>query len=238
MHGFLRIPNNIFTLSLSGAEFKTYCVIFALSFASKGRYVKISSEALSYHTGLSRSSVKRALSSLIGRGAVASSVTYIDGRRTANRYKAVQMGDTRHRYTVLELSTVREYPPDKLLIYAAILRHADRRGYTYISERALASELGISKNTVRKYTSELERENVFKKEIRYYEKHHSTRARRSFAYCLRPEKTVCGSNDVADVKSPTPSKNRFKSISRARRETHKAHRFLYRRKILIVRPPP
>ncbi len=202
MRGYVRLPKDVFSLSMGAKEIKIYSILSALSYANHGGYVKISVKALSHHTDLSLESVKRALGELTLKGIVARSKTYINGLRHSNRYKVVWQGNISKGYILLDLSLVRRFRGDKLLVYLAISSHANRFGYAYVSERAIALETGLSRNTVRKYTEELSRENALNKYVRFYRKHKLTRARRSFAYLV---------NDVEDIIvpgiNPTPSED-------------------------------
>ena len=190
MKGYVRLPKDLFSLSLDSKEVKVYAVLRALSFAGKRSCVKISISALSRHTGLSEEGVKRAVASLDSKGVVLRSKTYYDGRRRSNRYRVMWQGDMSRGYVALDLSLVRRFRGDKFLVYLALCSHANRYGAAYVSERALAAETGLSRNTVRRYTAELETECALEKYARFYKKHKETRARRCFAYII---------NDVSDI---------------------------------------
>ena len=183
MKGSVRIPNNVIALSLSGAELKTYAVISALCYANNGKYVKISQQSIAYHAGISISTVKRALRGLLYKKAVDICKTFANGQRHADRYRARYI-DSKERYVVFNLNTVRDFCGEKLLTYAGLLTCINADGRCYISERRLAKKTGLSVPTVRKYTSELKKEGALEKYARYYKKSRPTKARRCFAYVL------------------------------------------------------
>ncbi len=201
MRGYVRLPKNILTLSGDSKELKVYIILKALSYANHGGFVKISICSLAIHTGLSEESVKRAVKGLSSKGLLMCAKTYINGQRRANRYKIAGREDLRTGYILLDLSLVNRFKGDKLTVYLALCRHANRHGFAYISERALAAELGLSRNTVRKHVAELEAENALDKYMRYYAKHRPTRAKRCFAYHI---------NDVEDMISPCPDATQLK----------------------------
>ena len=195
MKGYVRLPKDLFSLSLDSKEIKVYAILSALKFAGKRSYVKISISALARHTGLSEEGVKRAVAALDAKGVVLRSKTYYDGKRHSNRYRVLWEGDVSRGYVALDLSLVRRFRGDKFLVYLALCGHANRYGAAYISERALAAETGLSRNTVRRYTAELEAENAIEKYARFYKKHKETRARRCFAYLI---------GDVDEIITPVP----------------------------------
>lgn len=211
MKGYVRLPGNLFSLGLEGKEIKVYALLRALSFAAHGRSVKISVAAMSRHTALCEASIKQALSTLAERGLIMRSKTYYDGRRQADRYRVPGAGISSPRgYIVLDLALLSRYPGHKLMVYLALCRHANRRKVAYPGERTLAAETGMSRNTVRKYTAELEAEGAITRYIRFYRKDRPTLARRSFAYLVAPT-TRGGSNH-------TPIYNPQKILSKTKKE--------------------
>ncbi len=183
MQRMARIPNNIFALRLDGKELKVYILLSALNYAAGG-YVKISEPYIAARTSLSPASVKRALAALKGKGLISCAKTYIDGARQANRYRITAQIALKRKYFLLDLSLLSKMSGEKLLVYLCLCRHANASKRAYISERAIAERTGLSRNTVRKYTAELEAERLIGKEERFYRKSKDTAAKRCFAYTV------------------------------------------------------
>ncbi len=236
MNGSVRIPNDILLLPLSGAELKVYAVLSALNFASGGKYVKISHSAISSHTGISISSVRRAIVKMVKRNILGVCRTYTDGKRTSDRYR-VRTDKCHKRYITLDLHTVFKYTQDKLLTYVGLLMHVNAHKTCYISERKLARKIGLSVPTLRKYTKELERESVIQKQERFYKKTRQTKAHRSFAYVIGRAADIL--QRALEVRKTPAVISRISSLMR--RAFKKALRFLFSRmlkKEYFSTPPP
>lgn len=236
MNGSVRIPNDILLLPLSGAELKVYAVLSALNFASGGKYVKISHSAIASHTGVSVSSVRRAVAKMVKRNILGVCRTYSDGKRISDRYR-VQAHKCTSKYISLDMNTVFKYSSDKLLTYAGLLMHANAHKTCYISERKLARKIGLSVPTLRKYTKELEREGVIQKHERFYKKTKQTKAHRSFAYVIGRGAEIL--KCALEVKKTPAVISRISSL--VRRAFKKALRFLFSRvlkKEYFSTPPP
>ena len=200
MQGYIKIPKELLSLSLDGKAIKCYCYILGAICANRGRAVKLSTAAISYRTDLSESSVRRALKELTEKGLITRSRTYIGKIRKADRFRLGSYKFTQKGFILLDVSLLSRFGAEKLHVYLSLCSHANIHGYTYISERKLALECGLSRNTIRKYTAELEREHALERYTRFYAKHKETRAFRCFAYHIGDVEDII---DVKDITMPS-----------------------------------
>ena len=200
MQGYIKLPKELLSLSLDGKAIKCYCYILGAIYANRGRAVKLSTSAISYRTGLSESSTRRALKVLTEKQLILRSRTYIGKVRKADRFSLGSYTPTKKGFILLDTSLLSRFGAEKLLVYLCLCSHANIYGYTYISERKLALECGLSRNTIRKYTAELEREHALERYARFYAKHKETRAMRCFAYRIGDVEDII---DVKDITMPS-----------------------------------
>lgn len=200
MQGYIKIPKELLSLSLDGKAIKCYCYILGALCANRGRAVKLSTVAISYRTGLSESSTRRALKDLCAKDLILRSKTYIGRVRKADRFRLGSYKFTQKGFILLDVSLLSRFGAEKLHVYLSLCSHANIYGFTYISERKLAIECGLSRNTIRKYTAELEREHALERYARFYQKHKETRAMRCFAYRIGDVKDII---DVKDITAPS-----------------------------------
>ena len=200
MQRYIKLPKDILSLSLDGKALKCFCYIFSTICANKGRAAKISSTTISRRTNLSESSVRRALKELSEKQLIIRSRTYIGNVRKADRFKLGSYKPMKKGFVFLDISLISRFGAEKLLVYLCLCSHANIYGYAYISERKLSLESGLSRNTIRKYTAELERERALEKYTRFYAKHRETRAYRCFAYRIGDVEDII---DVKDITMPS-----------------------------------
>lgn len=200
MQEYIKFPKELLSLSLDGKAIKCYCYVLGVICANKGRAVKLSTWAIAYRTGLSESSVRRALKELSDEALILRSRTYIGKVRKADRFRLGAYKPTTKSFILLDTSLLSRFGAEKLLVYLFLCSHANIYGYAYISERKLSLESGLSRNTIRKYTAELERERALEKYARFYAKHKETRAFRCFAYRIGDVEDII---DVKDITMPS-----------------------------------
>ena len=200
MQGYIKVPKELLSLSLDGKAIKCYCYILGAICANRGRATKLSTAAISYRVGLSESSTRRALKELTDKQLILRSRTYIGKVRKADRFRLGSYTPTKKGFILLDTSLLSRFGAEKLLVYLFLCSHANIYGYAYISERKLALESGLSRNTIRKYTAELERERALEKYTRFYAKHKETRAYRCFAYRIGDVEDII---DVKDITMPS-----------------------------------
>ena len=232
MQGYIRLPKELLSLSLDGKAVKCYCYILSAICANRGRAVKLSTSAISYRTDLSESSVRRALKELEKKQLILRSRTYIGKVRKADRFRLGLYKPTKKDFILLDTSLLSRFGAEKLLVYLFLCSHANIYGYAYISERKLALESGLSRNTIRKYTAELERERALKKYARFYAKHRETHAMRCFAYHIGDVENII---DVEEI--PMPSNEIIYSLVLAP-EYFSSYVSLHPERVIPLRVPP
>ena len=200
MQAYIKLPKDVLSLSLDGKAIKCYCYILCAICANRGRATKLSTSAISYRTKLSESSVRRALKKLTNKQLILRSRTYIGNIRKADRFRLGSYTPTNKNFILLDTSLLSRFSAEKFLVYLYLCSHANIYRYAYISERKLSLESGLSRNTIRKYTAELEREHALEKYARSYAKHKETRAFRCFAYRIGDVEDII---DVKDITMPS-----------------------------------
>ena len=196
MQRFIKLPKDILTLPLDGKSLKCYCYILSAICANRGQATKLSMSTISYRTKLSESSVRRALKELSEKQLILRSKTYVGKIRKADRFRLGSYTPTKKGFILVDTSLLSRFGTEKLLVYLFLCSHANIYGYAYISERKLALESGLSRNTIRKYTAELERERALEKYARFYAKHKETRAFRCFAYRIGDVEDIIDAGDI------------------------------------------
>lgn len=208
MSDYLILSDRIFSLGLTGAEFRIIAAV-----ADFGRYeFEMRIETMANRCGLSSATVRRTLPLL-------QSKRLLDvicreksrGKKGKNSYRAyrLKMPHTVHFFR-LKKSLVQQlsaYQPCVLLFYAYLVCKADRYGRAFGSDRGIAGKLHISRSTVRRCANILDSLGLVKKIDRRYKKSYQTKAHRTTEYDLpdlqpNSEKTdpqirpVCGENNL------------------------------------------
>ena len=233
MQRYIKLPKDILSLSLDGKALKCFCYIFSTICANKGRAAKISSTTISRRTNLSESSVRRALKEVSEKQLIIRSRTYIGNIRKADRFRLGSYKPTKKGFIYLDTSLISKFSAEKFLVYLVLCSHSNMYGYAYISERKLSAECGLSRNTIRKYTGELEREHALEKYSRFYIKHRETRAMRCFAY------HISATEDILDTNAITmPSDKNIFSFVFAPIEYLLTYVSLHPERVIPLRVPP
>lgn len=184
MGDILYLPNRLFDLGLSGAEF---CIIAALADFGRNE-IEMRIRTMAHRCGLSPATVRRTLPLLQGKRLLDVICRNTKGANTYRAYRLRLPHTERAHFFCLTKSAIHflsDYSPSVLLFYAYLVSRADKYGRAFGSDRGIARKLHISRSTVRNCADVLVAIGLVKKIDRLYKKSYQTKAHRTTEYDLQ-----------------------------------------------------
>lgn len=141
----MKIYNEIFGYRLKPCAFRVY-VYLSGTFCKRGGKGRVKLETIALRCNMSVSNVKRALDALQRKGLVQKCECWAPRRRLVNEYIVTPLSGGFFMLDNRFLTGCKDNYA--LIVYCALLRHANRHGMAFPSISRIAEETGLSRTTV------------------------------------------------------------------------------------------